>query len=94
MRVLMVGPDRNVHGGISGVVNNYYDAGLDKKIDLCYIGTMVEGSKIRKMIQAVMAYFRFLWKVPGYEIVHVNMASDTSYLRKSFFIKTAKLFHK
>lgn len=94
MRVLMVGPDRSVHGGISGVVNNYYDAGLDKKIDLCYIGTMVEGSKIRKMIQAVMAYFRFLWKVTGYEIVHVNMASDTSYLRKSFFIKTAKAFHK
>ena len=94
MRVLMVGPDRSVHGGISGVVNNYYEAGLDKKINLCYIGTMVEGSKIRKMIQAVMAYFRFLWKVPGYEIVHVNMASDTSYLRKSFFIKTAKVFHK
>ncbi|MBD5393018.1 MAG: glycosyltransferase family 4 protein [Lachnospiraceae bacterium] len=94
MRVLMVGPDRSVHGGISGVVNNYYDAGLDKKIDLCYIGTMVEGSKIRKMIQAVIAYFRFLWKVPRYEIVHVNMASDTSYMRKSFFIRTAKVFHK
>lgn len=90
----MVGPDRSVRGGISGVVNNYYEAGLDKKIDLCYIGTMVEGSKIRKMIQAVTAYFRFLWKIWGYEIVHVNVASDTSYFRKSFFIRTAKALHK
>lgn len=94
MRVLMVGPDLSVHGGISGVVNNYYEAGLDKKIELCYIGTMVEGSKVRKMVQAAMAYFRFLGKIPKYEIVHVNMASDASYYRKSFFIKTAKVFHK
>ena len=90
IRVLMVGPDRSVHGGISGVVNNYYEAGLDQRIDLCYIGTMVEGSKIRKLVQAVKAFFQFLVRLPGYEIVHVNMASDSSYYRKSFFIKAAK----
>lgn len=94
MRILMVGPDRSVHGGISGVVNNYYEAGLDRKVKLCYIGTMVEGTKIRKMLQAARAYLKFLLKLPGYEIVHVNMASDASYLRKSVFIETAKAFHK
>ncbi|MBD5450632.1 MAG: glycosyltransferase family 4 protein [Lachnospiraceae bacterium] len=90
MKVLMVGPDRSVHGGISGVVNNYYDAGLDRLIDLCYIGTMVEGSKGKKLAQAAGAYFRFLFKLPHYDIVHVNMASDSSYYRKSFFVRTAK----
>ena len=30
IKVLMVGPDRSVHGGISGVVNNYYDAGINE----------------------------------------------------------------
>ena len=94
MRVLMVGPDRSVHGGISGVVNNYYDAGLNGMIDLCYIGTMVEGTKITKLLQAVKAYFRFLVKLPKYDIVHVNMASDSSYYRKSVFIRTAKACHK
>ena len=49
IKVLMVGPDRSVHGGISGVVNNYYDAGITEKVDLNYIGTMVEGSKLRKL---------------------------------------------
>ena len=94
IRVLMVGPDRSVHGGISGVVNNYYEAGLDQRIDLCYIGTMVEGSKIRKLVQAVKAFFQFLVRLPGYEIVHVNMASDSSYYRKSIFVRTAKAAKK
>lgn len=89
-KVLMVGPDRSVHGGISGVVNNYFEAGLDKKIELCYIGTMVEGSKMRKLIKAAIAYIQFLFKLPTYDIVHVNVASDSSYVRKSIFIKTAK----
>ncbi|MBQ9926646.1 MAG: glycosyltransferase family 4 protein [Lachnospiraceae bacterium] len=93
-KVLMIGPARSVHGGISGVVNNYYEAGLDEKIELCYIGTMVEGSKPRKLLQAMLALAVFLVKVPGYEIVHVNVASDASYVRKSVFIRVAKLFGK
>lgn len=93
-KVLMIGPDRNVHGGISGVVNNYYEAGLNRRIDLCYIGTMVEGSAVRKLLQAVKAFFCFLTKLPHYRIVHVNMASDTSFYRKSVFAVTAKLFRK
>jgi len=94
IKVLMIGPARTVHGGISGVVNNYYDAGLDQEIELCYIGTMAEGSKFRKLLKAVSAFVFFCLKVPGYQIVHVNMASDSSYYRKSFFIKAAKIFHK
>lgn len=94
MKVLMVGPDRSVHGGISGVVNNYYEAGLNRKIDLCYIGTMVEGNKFRKFLKAVNALLLFCLKVPFFQIVHVNVASDSSYYRKSFFIKVAKAFGK
>ena len=88
-KVLMIGPARSVHGGISGVVNNYYEAGLDKQVNLCYIGTMVEGSKVKKLIKAAVAYLQFLCKLPGYDIVHVNVASDASYVRKSLFIKAA-----
>ncbi len=94
IKVIMIGPDRSVHGGISGVVNNYYEAGLDKKIELCYIGTMVEGNKLRKLFKAAAAYILFWVKAPFYRIVHVNVASDSSYFRKSFFIKAAKLLKK
>lgn len=94
INVLMIGPARCVHGGISGVVNNYYEAGLDKKVNLRYIGTMVEGGKVRKLIKAGLAYVQFLSALPGCDLVHVNMASDNSYRRKSIFIKTAAKFGK
>lgn len=94
IKVLMIGPARCVHGGISGVVNNYYEAGLDRKVDLRYIGTMVEGGRLKKLIRAGVAYLRFLAVLPGCDIVHVNMASDNSYRRKSIFIKTAKRLGK
>lgn len=94
LKILMIGPDRSVHGGISGVVNNFYAAGLAAKVDLTYVGTMVDGSKIRKLFQAAKAYIRFCMKLPHCDIVHVNMASDVSYYRKSIFLRTAYMFHK
>ena len=94
MSVLMLGPASSVHGGVSAVVNNYYDAGLGSRVKLRYIGTMVDGSKLRKLLQAVGAYICFLFALPGYDIIHINMASDASYYRKKAFIDTAYLFHK
>lgn len=87
--VLMIGPDRSVHGGISGVVNNLYDAGLDQHIHLTYIGTMKEGGKAYKLWTAIIAYIKFRKALPKCDIVHVHVASDRSYLRKSIFIKKA-----
>lgn len=94
IRVLMLGADRTVHGGVSAVVNNYYRAGLDQQVQLHYIGTMVDGSKLRKLAQAAWAYVRFLLKLPRTQIVHVHMAADASYYRKSLFIHAAVFFHK
>lgn len=94
LKILMIGPDRSVHGGISGVVNNFYAAGLAERVSLVYIGTMADGSKIRKLFWAVRAYVKFCIKLSHCDIVHVNMASDVSYYRKSIFIRTAYHFHK
>lgn len=94
LKVLMVGPDRTVQGGVSGVVNNYYKAGLDKKVGLKYIGTMVDGSKLAKLMKAISSYIQFRLVLGQYDIVHVNMAADASFYRKSFFIKAALRKHK
>lgn len=94
IRVLMIGPARNVHGGISAVVNNYYKAGLQKKIKLTYIGTMEDGSKVHKLLVAVKAVFQYLFRVGKCDIVHVNMASDVSFYRKRIFIQIAAIFKK
>lgn len=88
-KILMVGPDRGVHGGISAVVNEFYKAGLDDKVELKYISTMREGSKVKKALIAGRAYLDFLTKLGWCDIVHVHFSSDSSFVRKSFFIKTA-----
>lgn len=90
MNVLMIGPSREVHGGISGVVNNLIEAGLDQKVNLKYIGTMEEGTKLHKLFVAIRAYLIFCLTLRKADIVHVNMASDTSFYRKAIFIRTAK----
>lgn len=94
MKVLMIGPARNVNGGVSAVVNDYYSAGLDREIELDYIGTMEDGSKWHKLLVAIKALFRFLFIAGRYDIVHVHMASDISIFRKLPFIWTARLYGK
>ncbi len=90
MKVLMVGPARSVHGGISAVVNEFYEAGLGEKIDLKYIGTMKEGSRFDKLIVAGCAFFRFVFALSWADVVHIHFSSDSSFVRKSYFIKAAK----
>ena len=90
IKVLMVGPDRSVHGGISAIVNSYYEAGLDRKVNLKYIGTMKEGSKLKKLMVAMGAYAEFLGSVRKCDLVHINASSDSSIMRKSFFVRAAK----
>lgn len=94
MKVLMIGPARSVNGGISAVVNNYYKAGLDKKVQLQYIGTMEDGSKWHKLKIAVKAFVEFVTKVSKYDLVHIHMASDSSLYRKLLFICLTKIFRK
>ncbi len=89
MMVLMIGVERGVPGGMSTVVNEYYEAGLDKKIDLKYIPTMREGRKLKKLFIAMKAMIKFWFCVKKYEIVHVHMSSRASFYRKSQFIKVA-----
>lgn len=89
INVLMLGPSRKVHGGISAVVNNLFDAGLDKQVNLRYLATMEEGNKLHKLMVAIKAYLAFSKQLEWADVVHVNMASDSSYKRKSLFILKA-----
>lgn len=88
-RVLMLGAARDVKGGVSTVVNQYYEAGLGNIVDLKYIETMKEGAKVKKLFVAAKAYYEFKINIKYYDIVHIHMASRASFFRKSIFIKLA-----
>lgn len=89
MKVLMIGAGRNVRGGVSSVVNSYYDAGLDKMCELTYLPTMEDGSKLKKLFVAAWARIRFEFLIKKYEILHVHMSADNSFYRKAMFIRKA-----
>lgn len=89
MKVLMVGPGRKDKGGIATVVNQYYDAGIDKIVDIKYITTMHDGCKLKKLLSAVLGYFDFLINVNKYDVIHVHMSSRASFSRKRHIINWA-----
>lgn len=89
MKVLMIGAGRDVRGGVSSVVNSYYDAGLDKLCELTYLPTMEDGSKLKKLLVAAVARIRFERMIRRNDILHVHMSSDNSFYRKAVFIRKA-----
>ena len=89
MNVLMIGAGRDVRGGVSSVVNGYYEAGLDKKCDLTYLPTMEDGNKFKKLVVAAGARIRFETLIRKADILHVHMSSDNSFYRKAVFIRKA-----
>lgn len=89
-RVLMIGPGRNVMGGISTVVNSYFDLKLNERVGLRYISSMEDGNKIKKLWVALKAYLEFRKCLTDFDIVHVHMAAQASFTRKSVFIRLAK----
>ncbi|MFV0363059.1 MAG: glycosyltransferase family 4 protein [Suipraeoptans sp.] len=93
-KVLMIGPGRDVRGGITSVVNAYYLQGIEGEVDVKYIPTMEDGSKLRKLYIAVKAYFQFYFQIKEYDILHVHMAAQASFYRKYAFIKQAKRKNK
>ena len=89
-RVLMIGPGRNVMGGISTVVNSYFDLRLNERVELRYIASMEDGNKIKKLWVASKAYLEFRKCLKDFDIVHVHMAAQASFTRKGIFIRLAK----
>ena len=94
MKVLMLGPGRSLKGGVSSVVNAYYEAGLGEKVNLTYLETYTDGNKAEKLNAAIKAIYKFKECCKDTDIVHIHMASRASFYRKSIFVNKAKRMNK
>ena len=90
LNVLMIGPARNVKGGMTTVVNNYFEYGLKEKVNLKYIETINDNNKISKFFKEIKGLIEFKKYINNYEIIHIHMASRRSTFRKGKYIKIAK----
>lgn len=86
----MLGPARDVKGGMTSVIDNYFEYGLDKKVDLKYIETVNDKNKFSKLLKEIKGKCEFLHEIPKSDIVHIHMASRRSTFRKIKYIKIIK----
>lgn len=91
-KVLMVGPDLSLHGGIVSVVQGYLDGGLPDACDKFeYLGTGVGSSKLGKSLAFTRSLVRYALIMPSYDIIHLHISARGSYKRKSIM---ARMAHK
>lgn len=88
MRVCMIIPSFSAKGGIATVVSGYRGSDLEKEYDIHYIETYCDGGRLKKLIKAIEAYFKFLkeiiiWKP---ELVHIHSSFGASFYRKLPFV--------
>lgn len=89
--IVMVGPSLQSRGGIASVVGIYDRAGLFEKWAIRYLHSHVEGAKTLKLLVALKALrtFATLLMLRRVQILHIHMARNTSFWRKSLFILLA-----
>lgn len=87
----MIGSAPEVRGGISAMVNVYRAQGLFDRWNLRYIATHCDGSKLRKAMKALGAWLAFMAQLlrRRVDLLHVHIASDASFWRKSLFVVPA-----
>ena len=93
-RILMVGPSRNMQGGVITVVNSYFDIGIDEKLNIKYVETLIDGNYLKKINQFFKATISILFSMKNTDIVHIHMASRGSFLRKGIVVLISKIFNK
>lgn len=89
--IVMIGTALDVRGGISAMVKVYIAQGLFGRWNLRYIETHCDGSKLRKAVKAARAWLAFMAVLLSgrVDLLHVHIASDASFWRKSLFIVPA-----
>ena len=89
IRVLMLGPDLQVRGGVAAVENTLI-ASLPPEIQVTQLPTMVEGSKWRKLATFVAAIVRTIAQLRRRpDVVHIHFASRASTVRKLLLARMA-----
>ena len=88
LKILMLGPELNVQGGISTVERLLLEHWPQERHSLRFIGTLVDGSYGAKMSKAFRAYVQFLAALISYRpnILYIHFASRASFYRKAVFV--------
>lgn len=95
IRVLIVGSDSSVKGGITSVIDrflNYNWNGI--KVEL--LPTYIEGNSIKRIVFFLKGVFKYIKRLikNDFDIAHIHMSYKGSFFRKYLIVKLSKLFKK
>lgn len=96
MRVLMIGPDDSVKGGMTTVQQVYRAHWHHEACDLRYIGVYCAGKKLKKLRVAVRALVIFISVIVRWhpDVVHVHFSWYAGFYRESVFMLLAKILRQ
>lgn len=94
-RVLMVGSDLSVKGGIVSVIKNYLSYDPWDDADISFVPTHIEGPAWKKawFFLKSLVKIRKLLNTHIYNIVHIHVSERGSFTRKSIILRLAKRKH-
>lgn len=94
MNVLMIGSHLRVNGGITRVVKNYMEAGLNEKANLTYFPTYYGSNNLVNILyfftRYLLLYFQLIILRKDYDAAHIHMSYKGSFLRKKVIIALLK----
>ena len=93
IKVVMIGSNQSVKGGISSVVAQILRHDwLKDGIEMLFLPTYVEGSTLTKLCYFIKAWLRFkkMINVEKPDIVHIHMSYKGSFIRKYILFKECK----
>lgn len=95
IKVLIIGSNRNVKGGITSVIDRYLDHKFNS-INMIFLPTYIEGSTIKKMSFFCGSVFKYIKKLlcDEFDIVHIHMSYRGSFYRKLIIVFISKIFNK
>ena len=93
MKVLLVGPDRSVKGGITTVIDGILSSDLAKDHEFLHLSSHRDDlSKLGKLLYGIKSYRRFKSTVRIFkpDVVHIHSSFGASFFRKAVFMFLAR----
>ncbi|MFK4391704.1 glycosyl transferase [Bacillus sp. AFS026049] len=91
MKVIMIGSHSRVTGGITRVVKNYIQAGLDQRTEFEYLSTYYGSKHYVNILFFIMQYLKLYVKLillnQKFDIAHIHMSYRGSFIRKRYITK-------
>lgn len=94
IRVLIIGSDLSVKGGITSVIKSFLESNING-VEFKLLPTYIEGSNLRKInfyLKSLIKYIKAILK-KDFDIAHIHMSYKGSFFRKLFIIKINNMFH-